>query len=52
MALSADYLDAVRHAAEFAFYDRMFPLCGTFPPAAFIHTVVTAIIHIVAVHMY
>ncbi len=52
MALSADYLDAVRHAAEFAFYDRMFRLWHLFHLPLFYILVVTAIIHIVAVHMY
>lgn len=51
-ALSAEYLDAVRHAAEFAFYDRMFRLWHLFHLPLFFILVVTAIIHIIAVHMY
>lgn len=52
VALAADYLDAVRHAAEFAFYDRMFRLWHLFHLPLFFILVVTAIIHIIAVHMY
>jgi len=47
-----DYFDAVRRAAEFAFYDRMFRLWHLFHLPLFLILVVTAIIHIVAVHMY
>ncbi len=52
ISLAAEYFDAVRHAAEFAFYDRMFRLWHLFHLPLFIILVVTAIIHIVAVHMY
>jgi hypothetical protein len=47
-----EYFDAVRRAAEFAFYDRMFRLWHLFHLPLFLILVVTAIIHIVAVHMY
>jgi hypothetical protein len=51
-AQSASYFDAVRRAAEFAFYDRMFRLWHLFHLPLFFILVGTAIIHIVAVHMY
>ncbi len=47
-----EYLDAVRRAAEFAFYDRMFRLWHLLHLPLFLILVVTAIIHIIAVHMY
>jgi len=47
-----EYFDAVRRAAEFAFYDRMFRLWHLFHLPLFLILVVTAIIHIIAVHMY
>lgn len=52
IAHAHDYFDAVRRAAEFAFYDRMFRLWHLFHLPLFLILVVTAIIHIVAVHMY
>lgn len=52
VAHAHDYFDAVRRAAEFAFYDRMFRLWHLFHLPLFLILVVTAIIHIVAVHMY
>lgn len=52
IAQSADYFDAVRRAAEFAYYDRMFRLWHLFHLPLFFILVATAIIHIVAVHMY
>lgn len=47
-----EYFDAVRRAAEFAFYDRMFRLWHLFHLPLFLILVFTAIIHIIAVHMY
>jgi hypothetical protein len=52
IAHAHEYFDAVRRAAEFAFYDRMFRLWHLFHLPLFCILVVTAIIHIVAVHMY
>lgn len=52
VAQTADYFDAVRRAAEFAYYDRMFRLWHLFHLPLFFILVATAIIHIIAVHMY
>jgi hypothetical protein len=49
---AASYLDSVRRAAEFAFYDRMLRLWHVLHLPLFFVLVATAIIHIVAVHMY
>jgi hypothetical protein len=49
---SSSYLNSVRRAAEFAFYDRMLRLWHVLHLPLFFVLVATAIIHIVAVHMY
>lgn len=49
---SSDYFLAVRRAAEFAFYDRMLRLWHLFHLPLFFILILTAILHIVAVHMY
>jgi hypothetical protein len=49
---ASSYLDSVRRAAEFAFYDRMLRLWHVLHLPLFFVLVATAIIHIVAVHMY
>jgi hypothetical protein len=46
------FFDAVRRAAEFAFYDRMLRLWHLLHLPLFFLLVGTAILHIVAVHMY
>ncbi len=46
------YLQAVRRAGEFAFYDRMLRLWHLLHLPLFFLLVATAILHIVAVHMY
>jgi hypothetical protein len=48
----ADYFDAVRRAAEFAFYDRLLRLWHLFHLPLFFLLVAAAILHVVAVHMY
>jgi hypothetical protein len=52
LADASSYLDSVRRAAEFAFYDRMLRLWHVLHLPLFFVLVATAIIHIVAVHMY
>ncbi|MEK6541501.1 MAG: hypothetical protein AABZ45_05200 [Pseudomonadota bacterium] len=52
LARSSAYFLAVRRAAEFAFYDRMLRLWHLFHLPLFFILVLTAILHIVAVHMY
>jgi hypothetical protein len=47
-----DYFQAVRRAAEFAFYDRLLRLWHLFHLPLFFLLVAAAILHIVAVHMY
>jgi hypothetical protein len=47
-----DFFEAVRRAAEFAFYDRLLRLWHLFHLPLFFLLVGTAILHIVAVHMY
>jgi hypothetical protein len=47
-----DYFKAVRRAAEFAFYDRLFRLWHLLHLPLFFLLVAAAILHIVAVHMY
>jgi hypothetical protein len=49
---SATFLHSVRRAAEFAFYDRMLRLWHLLHLPLFFILVATAIIHVVAVHMY
>jgi hypothetical protein len=49
---SATFLHSVRCAAEFAFYDRMLRLWHLLHLPLFFILVATAIIHVVAVHMY
>lgn len=51
-ALLSDYFQAVRRAAEFAFYDRLLRLWHLLHLPLFILLVATAVLHIVAVHMY
>lgn len=48
----SDYFQAVRRAAEFAFYDRLLRLWHLLHLPLFILLVAAAILHIVAVHMY
>lgn len=50
--LLAEYFQAVRRAAEFAFYDRLLRLWHLLHLPLFILLVAAAILHIVAVHMY
>ncbi len=50
--LVEDYFQAVRRAAEFAFYDRLLRLWHLLHLPLFILLVAAAILHIVAVHMY
>ncbi len=47
-----DYFDAVRRAAEFAFYDRLLRLWHLLHLPLFFLLISAAILHIVAVHMY
>ena len=51
-ALLDDYFEAVRRAAEFAFYDRLLRLWHLLHLPLFIVLVAATIPHIVAVHMY
>ncbi|MFC3173666.1 hypothetical protein ACFOD9_05320 [Novosphingobium bradum] len=51
-ALVDDYFEAVRRAAEFAFYDRLLRLWHLLHLPLFILLVAAAVLHIVAVHMY
>lgn len=46
------YFEAVRRAAEFAFYDRLLRLWHLLHLPLFILLVAAAVLHIVAVHMY
>jgi len=46
------HLAAVRKAAAFAFYERLFALWHVLHLPLFILLVLTAIIHVVAVHFY
>jgi hypothetical protein len=48
----ADYFEAVRRAAEFAFYDRLLRLWHLLHLPLFFLLVASAVLHIVAVHMY
>ncbi|MDE2437298.1 MAG: hypothetical protein KGM49_13665 [Sphingomonadales bacterium] len=50
--LISDYFEAVRRAAEFAFYDRLLRLWHLLHLPLFILLVAAAVLHIVAVHMY
>jgi hypothetical protein len=52
IAQSAFFFEAVRRAAEFAFYDRMLRLWHLLHLPLFFILVGTAILHIIAVHMY
>ncbi len=49
---SSQYLQAVRRAGEFAFYDRMLRLWHLLHLPLFFLLIATAILHIIAVHMY
>lgn len=51
-AAIGEYFQAVRRAAEFAFYDRLLRLWHLFHLPLFFLLVAAAILHIVAVHMY
>ncbi|MEJ6012027.1 hypothetical protein [Novosphingobium aquae] len=51
-SLLGDYFEAVRRAAEFAFYDRLLRLWHLLHLPLFILLVAAAVLHIVAVHMY
>lgn len=51
-ALLDDYFEAVRRAAEFAFYDRLLRLWHLLHLPLFVLLVAAALLHIVAVHMY
>lgn len=48
----AEYFEAVRRAAEFAFYDRLLRLWHLFHLPLFFLLVASAVLHIIAVHMY
>lgn len=48
----SDFFEAVRRAAEFAFYDRLLRLWHLLHMPLFILLIVAAILHVVAVHMY
>lgn len=50
--LVTDYFEAVRRAAEFAFYDRLLRLWHLLHMPLFILLIVAAVLHVVAVHMY
>ena len=50
--LIGDYFEAVRRAAEFAFYDRLLRLWHLLHLPLFVLLVAAAILHVVAVHMY
>lgn len=47
-----EYFEAVRRAAEFAFYDRLLRLWHLLHLPLFILLVAAALLHVVAVHMY
>ncbi|MEQ1541517.1 MAG: hypothetical protein ABL926_04610 [Novosphingobium sp.] len=51
-ALVDDYFEAVRRAAEFAFYDRLLRLWHLLHLPLFVLLVAATVLHIVAVHMY
>jgi len=51
-ALLEEYFEAVRRAAEFAFYDRLLRLWHLLHLPLFVVLVAAAVLHIVAVHMY
>ena len=50
--VAAAFFEAVRRAAEFAFYDRMLRLWHLLHLPLFVLLVAAAVLHIVAVHMY
>lgn len=52
LARTSTYFIAVRRAGEFAFYDRMLRLWHILHLPLFFILIATAILHIVAVHMY
>jgi hypothetical protein len=52
MSQTGHYLHAVRRASEFAFYDRMLRLWHLLHLPLFFLLIATAILHIIAVHMY
>jgi hypothetical protein len=52
LARTSTYFMAVRRAGEFAFYDRMLRLWHILHLPLFFILIATAILHIVAVHMY
>lgn len=51
-ALLAEYFEAVRRTAEFAFYDRLLRLWHLLHLPLFVVLVAAAVLHIIAVHMY
>lgn len=51
-ALVETYMEAVHRAAEFGVYERFFALWHVLHIPLFVILVVTAIVHVVAVHMY
>jgi len=52
IAQSATFFQAVRRAAEFAFYDRMLKLWHLLHLPLFVVLVASVILHVVAVHQY
>jgi hypothetical protein len=52
LARTSTYFTAVRRAGEFAFYDRMLRLWHVLHLPLFFILIATAILHVVAVHMY
>jgi len=48
----SDYFTAVRRAAEYSFYERLFSLWHVLHVPLFIILVLTAIAHVIAVHLY
>lgn len=50
--LTGTYFETARRTAEFAFYDRLLRLWHLLHLPLFLLLVVTAIVHIIAVHMY
>lgn len=50
--LVAEFYEAVRRAAEFAFYDRLLRLWHLLHLPLFVVLVAAAVLHIIAVHMY
>jgi len=48
----AEYMNSVRRAAQFAFYERLFALWHLFHVPLFFMLLIAATVHVVAVHMY